>query len=137
MKYEFIDHTADIGIRVFGPDLQGLFADAAIAMFDLVSGAKYKEVETRHTVHAAGEDWPDLMVNWLREVLFFWNGKELLVSGVNILSISEYELEAEVQTFSYVSGKHSLKHEIKAVTYYGISVDPVEGGWESVIIFDM
>ena len=36
MKYELIDHTADIGIQVFGKDPEDLFATAALAMFDQI-----------------------------------------------------------------------------------------------------
>ena len=37
MKYKIIDHTADFGLHVFGTDPQDLFANAARAMFELIT----------------------------------------------------------------------------------------------------
>ncbi|MCK4436526.1 archease, partial [bacterium] len=35
-KYETFDHTADLGIRVFGKTREELFANAGYAMFDIL-----------------------------------------------------------------------------------------------------
>ena len=36
-KYETIDHTADLGIRVLGRNRRELFVNAAYALFDLIT----------------------------------------------------------------------------------------------------
>ena len=137
MQYLLIDHTADFGVRVFGADLPGLFENAAHAMFDLITGGGNVEGDDELTVHVEGDDWPDLMVNWLRELLFLWNGRELLVSRVDIRSISEFELDAGVRYCDYDPDKHIIDNEIKAVTYHEIHVRKGSDGWESGIIFDV
>ena len=35
-NYEIIDHTADMGIKVYGKNLLALFLNAAEAMFDII-----------------------------------------------------------------------------------------------------
>ena len=37
MPYEVIEHTADIGLKIWGKDLPSLFRDAAEGFFDLVT----------------------------------------------------------------------------------------------------
>ena len=137
MKYRLIDHTADFGIHVFGSDLKDLFTNAALAMFDLITDIKSLKGADESSLNIKGDDRPDLMVNWLRELLYIWNGKEKLVESVDIISIAENELAAQIKFDSFDSAKHSIKNEIKAVTYHQIQVNQVTDGWESKIIFDV
>ena len=137
MKYELINHTADFGIRVFSADVQTLFADAARVLSDVITELELVEGLNDIDIRVTGEDWPDLMVNWLREVLYLWTGKQELVKTVKILSLSEYGLRATVKTDTYDPERHIIKNEIKAVTYHRIQVHESAEGWEAEIIFDV
>jgi SHS2 domain-containing protein len=37
MSYELLDHTGDLGIRVWAADLKGLFQEAARALFAIIT----------------------------------------------------------------------------------------------------
>ncbi len=137
MKYELIDHTADLGIRVFGSDPPDLFTTAALAMFDQIIDVKIFNGNDKHRIGVTGTDWADLMVNWLRELLYLWTVKELLVAAVDITSISKSKLSADVATLIFDPAHHPIKNEIKAVTYHQIKVVQSTTGWESQVIFDI
>ena len=137
MRYRLIDHTADLRMQVFGADLKELFVNAAQAMFaQIVDTDTLKGLEETN-IRVTGTDWPDLMVNWLRELLFLWNGGEMLVKTSDILSLSEYCLSAKVKFDPYNPDHHFIDSEIKAVTYHQIEVTGGSAGWESKIIFDV
>lgn len=137
MQYELIDHTADFGIRIFGNDINELFENAAFALFDLIIiGPESKTSET-HNISVTGEDWPDLMVNWLRELLYFWTGLEKIVVSVKITAVAEFKLSACIGIASYDPVVHEANHEIKAVTWHGICVEENNGGWMSSVILDV
>ena len=137
MRYKLIDHTADVGIHVFGADPKDLFTNAAHALFDTITDiGKLRGLDESH-IRITGEDWPDMMVNWLRELLYLWSGKEVLVKTVQILSLTEKELTANVMTDPYDPDHHAVKIEIKAVTYHQIQVGSGPAGWEAKIIFDV
>lgn len=136
-KYEFIDHTADFGIRVFGSDSQELFSNAAWALFDVLTETEALTGNDSCMITVSGEDWSDLMVNWLREVLFLWNGRERLVKSVQILSLSEKKISAKIFFDAYIPDRHIIKIEIKAVTYHQIYVKSGPSGWEAGVIFDI
>jgi len=136
-KYNLIDHTADFGIHVYGSDSKELFANAAWAVFDLITEMDQLTGLDSCDIEVSGDDWPDLMVNWLREVLYLWNGKELLVKKARILSLSETELTATLECDPFNPDRHVIKTEIKAVTYHQIQVNSSPSGWESRIIFDV
>ena len=137
MKYELINHTADLGIRVFGSDPGDLFASAALAMFDQIIAVKISSGDRRHRMTVTGADWADLMVNWLRELLYLWSVRELLVATVDISSITESKVTAEITGSTFDTGRHPIKNEIKAVTYHQIKVVHGAMGWEAQVIFDI
>ncbi len=137
MHYKLINHTADLGIHVFGTDPVELFANAAFATFDMLTEIdSLKSLKTTN-LKVTGDDWSDLMVNWLRELLYLWNGKELLVKKAQILALSENELSANVELDPFDPDRHEIKIEIKAVTYHQIQVSSSPQGWEAKIIFDV
>jgi len=136
-SYKLIDHTADFGMHVCAPSVKELFQHAALALMDqLVEAAKPCERQTRQ-LSVEGSDWPDLMVNWLREILFLWDGKERLVRSVKIEALTDNKLNAEVQTEAFSPQHHVIKTEIKAVTYHQIQVVDRGHQWEAMIIFDI
>ena len=65
LPYQIIDHTADLGIIVKGPDVENLFILAAQAMTDIMVKGDISEKRATRDVLVAGEDFPDLIVRWL------------------------------------------------------------------------
>ena len=90
MAYRRMDPTADCGIQVFGEDLKALFENAGLALFDLIADIRIVKSGVEHPIQVSGSDWPDLMVNWLRELLYFWTVKEQLVKEIAVTEIIEY-----------------------------------------------
>ncbi len=136
-KYKIIDHTADFGVQVFGKDRLELFNNAAFALFDLITDVSSIKSRKEKSVVVDGKDWPDLMVNWLRELLYLWSGEELLVGAVRIQKIEPHEIIADLFCEPYDPSRHPIKIEIKAVTYHQIEVAQTSHGWEARFIVDV
>ena len=137
MTYKIIDHTADFGLHVFGADPQDLFATAARAMFELITDPQTVKTAQSLTVTVRGSDWPDLMVNWLRELLYLCNGRELIVGAIDIQQVCEKKITAIIAADRFDPQRHPVQSEIKAVTYHQIQVKRESTGWEAKIIFDV
>ena len=137
MSYELIDHTADFGLHVKGNDANSLFVNAAHAMFDQITDTRMLKGKETEYVRVKGDDWPDLMINWLRELLYLWTGKSLLVKVVMIDSLSKHQLSSIVKADFFNSNHHVIKDEIKGVTYHQVLVRGGKEGWESKIYFDV
>jgi SHS2 domain-containing protein len=141
-KYELFDHTADLGLEIYGRTKRELFANAALALFDVMiqdvdlptkRGGK-ERVKTR-TVQ--GADAGDLLVNFLRELLYWFNGMGRVLNRVSILSCGSKKLVVQCVVEPYHSERHLIKPEIKAVTYHGLSVEKTKNGWKARVIFDV
>ena len=136
-SYRIIDHTADLGITVKGPDKKKLFIHAALAMTDLmVKGNRGRKKFTRSII-VEGTDLPDLMVKWLGEILYLFAGERLIVDSIAIDSLNRVQLKALITFVIFDPNHHEILREIKAVTYHQISVCKIDNGWEARIIFDI
>ena len=137
MRYELIDHTADVGIRVFAGSPEELFADAGLVLFELITDTARLAGGESVLLEVEGADWPDLMVNWLRELLFLWSGRGMLVTAVDVTAVCETRVCATIRAARFDPGRHPIKNEIKAVTYHQAAVTRGPTGWSAVVIFDV
>ena len=138
MRYEIVEHTADVGLRAFGKDLKELFANAAYGLFDLIVadlGTVRPEQTVSLTVEA--QDVEELFADWLRELLYLCNAERWLFSKFEVLEIDSGRLEAKCWGEVYDPSRHAWEMEIKAVTYHQLRVERVEAGWSAQIIFDI
>jgi len=65
------------------------------------------------------------------------NGEGYLLREFNIEEISKKGLKAKVRGEKLDLSRHTLKTEIKAVTYHQLEVKKTAKGWEAQIIFDV
>ncbi|MFB0520459.1 MAG: archease [Desulfatiglandales bacterium] len=137
VTYRIIDHTADLGIIVKGPDVEHLFIHAAQAMTDLMVRRHVSDKIFTRDVSVEGEDFPDLMVKWLGEILYLFEGEGLIVNSIEIKSIGPIQLQATLTLGRFEPERHQILREIKAVTYHQISVNKADDGWETRVIFDI
>ena len=143
-NYKFFDHTADIGVEISGRTKKELFANAANALFDILiedNDGKNKSAErtpTRQkTLTAEGKDPEDLLINFLREMLYCFNSEGWVISNCEIIECGNKRLKAQFMCEPYNNNKHLIKTEIKAVTYSGLSVEKQKSGWKARIIVDV
>lgn len=135
MRYEILEHTADIGIRAFGKDLSELYVNAAFGMFGIILGKRATNSKERVTVEVDGMDAENLMVRWLSELLNL-SREGWVFAGFEIKEIGEQKLRAECCG----ERRHPAlkpKTEIKLVTYHGMKVEKDEGGYKAEVIFDV
>jgi len=137
MPYELIDHTADIGIAVTASSVGELFETAAHAMFEQIADTRALTGWRRTRLTVSGIDREDLMINWLRELLFLWNGRQYLLKQARIENMANTELTARIWYDPFDRQTHEILNDIKAVTYHGIRVEKTDAGWTATVIFDV
>jgi len=136
-KYQTIEHTADIGIRMQAPTLAELFANAAYGMFDLICNARSVRAQVEQPVVITADSLEELMVSWLSELLFFFDARKMLFCEFDITEIDDRHLRAKVRGEKYSPQRHELDHDIKAVTYYKLHVERQDSKWTAEVVFDI
>ncbi len=135
--FEILNHTADLGMVVTGDDLKDLFQNAAHAMLKIMLGRPPRKGGEGVDISISGADLPDLMVRWLGEILYLFEGEHTLVTRTKIHDITPDRLDAQLRTVPFCSTRQEVITEIKAVTYHQIEVTRKAGEWRARIIFDL
>lgn len=136
-RYRLFDHTADMGVEIFGATLNELFVNGAYALFDLLTDLDKVRQTVERNVTATGGDLSDLWVNYLRECLDLWNGEGLLLVNCAIVSIDQEQVMTTMGGEPFDYARHHIKQEIKSVTYHQASVLRTSKGWTGRVILDV
>ena len=137
MTIEFLDHTADIRIRIVAENYKQLFKEAAKAIFEFIAPRACVEKnnqEKRFLVEIQSLNTETLLVDFLSEVLYYIEVYYFVVCEVNIIELREDYIKAELVGYEY---DDDFEEHIKAITYEGLSVSQKDGKIEVEITFDI
>jgi SHS2 domain-containing protein len=134
--FDWIDHTADLGVRVWAPTLERLLETAGRALAEaLYEGAGGGRPACGVCVEAA--DRPALLVEWLSELLFLMTTGGWVLGHFEVTLQGESRLRAEVGGERFDPARHRLRTEVKAPTFHGLRLDRHPAGWQAQVIFDL
>ncbi|MGD0626223.1 MAG: archease [Thermodesulfobacteriota bacterium] len=136
-RYETFDHTADLGVRVFGQTCEEVFANAAYALFDLLTDLNHVRENLSYDLRVEAADREELLVRWLSELLFLCESRGYLFKNFSFSHLDQTSLQAEARGETFEPSRHEFKMEIKAVTYHQVELKEKDGKWEARVIFDI
>ena len=139
MSKDFIilDHPADIGLEIYGKSLADLFANAAKGLVSLITDIDSIECKAEKSIAIESSDSENLMVRWLSEILFLFDGEHFLVGKTQILKVNATSLNAKVYGELVVPNKHNFKKDIKAITYHQLKVWEDAREWKARVFVDI
>lgn len=135
--YKTFAHTADTGLYIESHDLSSLFGEAGRALFSLIVAKpdSIRALATRQI--SVPPSQPDYMlVDWLNELLFAFEKDRLLLWDFEV-KIDADGLHAVATGETFDATRHELEHEVKAITYHGLSVESRDGKWIAKVIVDI
>jgi SHS2 domain-containing protein len=135
--FEVIAHTADIGIIAYGADLKQAFVNAARGLFSLITELDTVAVKEQRDIQVTAPDREALLVNWLNELIYLFEAKEMLFNRFDITSLTDTELRATGYGEKIDLARNTLKIQVKATTYHMLKIEHTEKGWKSQVIFDV
>jgi len=136
--FEVIDHTADIGIVAWGKSLDEVFVHAAQGLFFIIAENPCCQTPFETPVAVIANDYEDLMVTWLNELLYIFDVEQVFLCDFEIIEIGQYFLKARVRGEMFNSMEYQVKHAVKACTYYEAKVEKMESKlWRTQVYFDI
>jgi len=135
-KFKFLEHTADIKFQAFGKNLQEIFENSALALFNILYSKKIKE-EKIYKISVKGNDFENLLYNFLEEFLVLFDSKNFLPSRIKSFKLDEknFNIKAEV-TGDDVKDYETSRH-VKAITYNDMFVKKEKNKWISQVVVDV
>ena len=149
LGYETFDHTADIGIRAWGSEFSQVFEEAAKALFSVIVDLKTVSPRQKVKIELAKDSGEELFLSWLKELLFIFETKHLLLSEFKIIDLNPassqsspglnpgYCLIAEVSGEVLNNNKHALGREVKAITLHQFKLVHDQGRYLAEVILDI
>jgi SHS2 domain-containing protein len=136
---ETFEHTADVGLRVRGADLDDLFQTAAEGLFDyIVANREAVRVVATEAVSLSGDDPAEVLAAWLNELIFRSETKHRLYTRFDVHVAGDgRSLQAEVGGEPIDRDRHVLDHEVKAVTRHALTLEREGESWVAEMILDI
>jgi SHS2 domain-containing protein len=136
-KYRITKHQNELAVRISGNSQADLFANSAFALFDVMTDPTTVETKERIPLEIEGTDRDDLMVNWMRELLYLYQGSGYLLKEFKISQVKETVVKAEVSGEKIDPDRHEIKQEIAAVAFHKSRMEKTGNQWIAQIIFEI
>lgn len=138
-RFEFVDiTTADVAFVAYGEDLNELFANAALAMFEVMINTKQVKAIVSKEIKLNGNDLQSLMFNWLNELLVYVDSENLAFSEFKVKTDEKkFSLSAECKGEKIDNKKHEIRTAVKATTYHKMEVKKEKNIWKAQVILDI
>ncbi len=136
-KFEFLEHTADVKIRVYGKSIEKVFENSAYALRKIIiKGKRIKKDKKegdnlrkerykikKRKIKVFGKDYLSLLYNFLEEIIYLVDAENFLVKKIDKINLKiafEYFDESVLQ---HVFGFHGIVGITQAYAHHltGIS----------------
>lgn len=136
-RYQPLEHTADIRLRIFGRTPRELFQNAAYALTNTLTDVKKVKscLKPAFSVTLRGEGYDLLLIALMKKILYLFDTKRFLTRRLVIKNLSDKILRVTLK--GEKSKAHRIKTEIKAVTYHRLKVERMRGRWRAEVVLDV
>lgn len=120
-KFEILEHTADVRLKILGVDSLELFKNGVLALANYLADGKLlaaKSKAEKSLAFAVSNNHPAiLLVDFLNEALFAMQVEKQIVADVVFEDFKTNQL-----TGRFLFSKARIKKDIKAVTYHNLKI---------------
>ena len=141
-KYKFLEDVAiaDIAYEAYGKNLNEMFENAALAIFELSADIKTIESKEKVEIKLEHEKIDNLLYDFLSEILFLKDSKYMVFKDVEV-SINEknkkYYLTSILMGDTINPEKQHLENDIKAITMHMFEVRKGKNNWIATVVVDI
>ena len=136
-KYRLMTRQSELAVKVIGNSQADLFANSAFALFDVMTDVEKIEIKERLPLEVEGADRDDLMVNWMRELLYLYQGSGYLLREFQVREVKDTLVKADVCGEKIDPDRHEIKKEITAVAYHQSRMEKTGNQWTAQLIFEV
>jgi SHS2 domain-containing protein len=142
MKYEYINHTADLKVRAYGKTLEEAFANAAIGGFDFLTDTSRIKKKTEKKIIIKSKRIEALLYDFIGQLLFLLDTEGFMISSFKEMKIKqakdakdEFELKCTALGDNYKN--YEVKGDIKAITYSEMKIHKEKPGFVVEVVLDI
>jgi SHS2 domain-containing protein len=132
--YEIIEHTADVGIKATDSSLEGVFEQVAHGLFEILGGWEPGPGDIVE-LQLEPADNAGLLVDWLNELLFIQDTRDIVFTKLDVGKIDDNGLSATIGIKPRTTALDGTA--VKAATFHRLSVEEKAGTWEARVYLDV
>jgi SHS2 domain-containing protein len=136
-RYRVTPHHSELAVKVFGSSQVELFQNSGWALFDVTTDIEKIETKDCVPLEVEGTDRDDLLVNWVRELLYLYQGSGYLLKEFRISELGDKLVKAEACGEKIDPDRHEIKKEIMAIAYDKSRMAKTGDQWTAQLIFEV
>lgn len=138
-EFREIDHAADLGLDIEGPDPGAILEAAQRGLVQLLFGETPEaEPAVEREVHLEEAGHPELLKAWCERLYRLLEEDSFLPLETRVEEPDPASFRARLRGAILPSDIRAGASELKAVTWHQLAFEPApDGGWRARVIFDV
>ena len=137
-KFKYLENVAiaDIAFEAYGKTLNEVFENCAYAFFDMTCNPKTVKQKIKKVITLKDKDEKNLLYNFLSELIFLKDSKQLIFSKVKV-NIKKEKLNATLYGDKIDYEKQELRNDVKAVTMHMFNLEKTKNNYKATVVVDI
>jgi len=137
VPFDWLDHTADVGVLVRGADRAEVYARVALVTATLIVGDSPLRAREERRFDLPGEDRIEHLVSLAGEVIYLWEVEAFLPARADV-AVEAGRIRATLCGETFDPERHWMEREVKAATWHGARFERRGAeGWQAQLLFDL
>ena len=128
--FEILDHPSDVGILAVGATRREALLEASRGVMSLIVNTAGLETAEERVFTASGSDEAAQIVNWVNEILFFFDTEGFISVEFSIDSWNEHGISGHARGTHFDPTRHEFRTAVKAATFHQFESRSTPQGWE-------
>ncbi|MEM2282963.1 MAG: archease [Candidatus Hadarchaeales archaeon] len=129
-RFEWVEHPSDVGFRAYGRDLSEAFANAGLALFEIMTETSKVQPREEVSIELRSESPTSLLYDWIDRLIALHDSTNILLSRFEVgveRGEGEWRLRARAWGEKFDPARHPSKTAVKAMTYHMMEIGEEEG----------
>ena len=136
-RFRFLDiATADMAFEAFGKTLEQAFANAMIALEEIITDTDKIKEKIEKNIELEAENENALLFDFLSELLFIFDTEQLIFKKADIKIKKNKKLKLKAKLTGDYFGNKEVRGDVKAITYHRMKVEKKDNMWVVRVIVD-
>ncbi len=116
-----------------------LLADGAIGLIAVIAEPSELMENDEVEIDLSAKSVEDLYFSWLSEIVYLKDARNFLTCrcDIEVVEIEPYRVTGRLFGDVIDKSRHTLKVDVKAVTYYKLRVEKKSDFWEAEVVLDL
>ncbi len=131
MRFEVLDHTADLRIKIYGDSYKKIFQNAVYAVANVMFDTGNFIPDNIININIKAKGYDNLLIKLISDILYRFETDGIIYFEA-VLDVSKTSVKGKLKGTKY-NGKDDYEYVLKAPTYYDLNINP-ESGYAIMVI---